>query len=52
MLRAAHKYRAARPGSGGIISFMDFDSRKADQKFFTVIVENSEKEEFLTGVIC
>jgi len=38
--------RKVLPGSGGIISFVHFYSRKAEQKFFTVIVENLEKEEF------
>jgi hypothetical protein len=42
----AHINPMVLPGSGGIISFMHFYSRKAEQKFFTVIVENLEKEEF------
>jgi hypothetical protein len=48
---AALKYRTVLPGSGGIISLVCFYSRKAEQEFFTVIVENLEKDEFLTGVI-
>jgi hypothetical protein len=48
---AAHQNYAAMPGSGGIISFIHFYSRKAEQKFFTAFVENLEKDEFLTGVI-